>query len=179
MKQFFFIIVFFIFFGCGGRKTVVRNAEIVETAAATSAGTLIREFRATTAESVPEERATVSAAVEDIKRLPESAVITGSNGRASVTIRYLRDTVTVTVICDSLQRQITGYKLREKSYISTISEQKKRIKTFEKKQQKTGFLSPLKWFIAGGIAGAVITLAFTKKSLINSIIDFIKNLFKK
>jgi hypothetical protein len=179
MKRFFFIIGFFILFGCGSRKAVVRNAEVAQTVTATSADTLIHEIRETTAQFVPEARATVSASVEDIKNLPEAAVITARNGRASVTIRYLSDTVTVTAVCDSLQRQVANYELREKSYANIIESQEKRIKTFEKKERENGIFSSLKYLLTGIVAGAVITLAFTKKSLISSVIDFIKNLFKK
>jgi hypothetical protein len=166
-------------FGCGSRKVVVRTAEVVGTTAATSADTLIHERIETAVEPVPEARATVSAAIEDIKRLPEVAVITARNNRAQVVIKYLHDTVTVTAICDSLQRLITNYELREKSYINTVEYQKKEINTYEKEQQKNSVLFALKYLLTGVAAGAVITLLFTKKSLLNGVTDFIKKIFKK
>jgi hypothetical protein len=169
-----------MFTGCGSRKTALeRTTEVATSNVAASADTFRYELVRVTSETVSEARATVSATVNDIKSLPEVAVITARNDRASVTIRYLRDTVTVTAICDSLQRQVVNYELREKSYINTISEQKKQIKIFEKKQQKNSIFTTLKYLFIGILTGVIAMLLFTKKTLINSIIEFIKKIFKK
>jgi hypothetical protein len=172
----FFILI--VFTGCSSRK-VVRTSEVINTKLTTSVDTFFHEKTEIIAGAIPAERATISTTVDEIRNLSGQAVITDRQGRASVTVRYLRDTVVIEAVCDSLERQITSYELREKSYLNTIEESEKQIKTIEEKQQKNGILTAFEWCIMSFTAGAAITLLFTKKSLINSIIEFIKKIFKK
>jgi len=59
--------------------------------------------------TVPESRATLTIATNDLHQLPPNAAFTQHNGQATAILRYMRDTLFVEASCDSLQRLVYEY----------------------------------------------------------------------
>jgi hypothetical protein len=90
----------------------------------------------------PQERGTI----------PEGLSVTERNGRASVSLTLRNDTVYVTALCDSLERQIEIYA----ELITRMQQKQELAEKFE--QKKNGFQTMLNYFLAGAAVGCILTV---------------------
>ena len=106
------------------------------------------------------------------------AVFTSKTGRASVSLTRQNDTITVTAICDSLQRLIEYYESEIINKNSIIEQKDNEIKTaefYEKKKTYNPFLAFILGIACGGLA---VLIFFKQTSILDTILNFIKKLFK-
>jgi hypothetical protein len=115
-----------------------------------------------------------------IENLPAGAKFTEKSGRASVELHRTGDTIIITAICDSLQRLIYNYELSITNYERKIEQKNSEIKSFETEYKKTKYgFSVIAIFIIGAAVGFIVGgLLSKKKSVIETILNFIKTIFK-
>ena len=97
---FFFIILFFA--NCSTRKQTNISRQQTDSIHQTSR----LSIRTT---KIPESRARLTIPVDRLKELPSGAAFVQKSGQATAEIRFLHDTLFVSVTCDSLQALVYQY----------------------------------------------------------------------
>ncbi|MDR1984984.1 MAG: hypothetical protein LBQ28_09205 [Prevotellaceae bacterium] len=176
--------------GCIAQKKIIETQQSTTTAKVETyikIDTFTKVTKETKTSTVPEAHTSISVAIDAVKQLPEGASFVSKESRATVIIKYSRDTITVDAICDSLQRLVSFYESEINSYKSNESDNNTQYihdsKT-EITQKNTSIFSILRWFLlgvgAGGIAFSCLIGSNIIKSInITQIIEKIKKIFKK
>ncbi|MDR3226601.1 MAG: hypothetical protein LBT56_02895 [Prevotellaceae bacterium] len=182
IRTVFSYLVLCLLFGCASRTTTIERAstEVATTIKATSVDTFKQYISETIYVHIPEQQSSVKIAITDVENLPNNAQFSNTNGRASVALTRQHDTITVTAICDSLQQLSYNYELLITNYERKIEQQNSEIKLFETEYKKTKYgFSIIAIFIIGAAVGFIAGgLLSKKKSVIDTILNFIKTLFK-
>lgn len=113
----------------------------------------------------------LSAAIDS---LPQGAGISARSGRANVILIRQNDTIFITAICDELLQKVYSYELQINGYKKIINQKDYEILTAEKELNKRS--TTFKYYLIGFLAGVIITLFFTKKSVFEKILSFIKKI---
>ena len=102
MKFSLFILIILFFANCSSRKHTASFYQQTDSLLQTSRLT-VQTAR------IPESRANLSIPVTALKELPAGAAFIQKSGQATAEIQYLRDTLFVSAICDSLQTLVWQY----------------------------------------------------------------------
>jgi hypothetical protein len=181
MKKYIIITaIIFLISSCASKKVTIttsrsENLTFEKTADSTFASRVVKEIKQ---EAVKADTATAAVAISAIENLPEGAKFVEKSGRASVILKRINDTVIITAVCDSLQRLIYSYELEIENYKGKTERKNIEITTAETTYKKKTY-NPFLVFFLGVAAGGLVVLIFTnQKSIFETILCFIKKLFK-
>ncbi|MDR1199067.1 MAG: hypothetical protein LBK94_08685 [Prevotellaceae bacterium] len=165
---------------CSSKKitTTAVTYENRQVKTAVDSATVRRVAKEVKAQPVTADTAKAGIAVSDIENLPEGAKFTEKSGRASVQLIRINDTVIITAICDSLQRLIYSYELEIENYKGKIEQKNSETTVIETKTEKKTY-SPFWAYLLGiGTGGLAVLIFANKKSILDTVLNIIKKLFK-
>lgn len=95
--------------------------------------------------------------MDSLRALPEGALYGSRNGRASVQVARVGDTVYVDAVCDSLMAQCEWYEEIIRSQARSIDEMSRKEQEERMSSNDTG--RALKWALAGFLLGVGVMIA--------------------
>jgi hypothetical protein len=136
---------------------------------------VVKEMKA---QLISADTAQASIAISAIGSLPEGVKFVEKLGRASVQLVRINDTILITAICDSLQRLIYSYEMKIENYNKKIEQKNSEIKILETKTKEKTYNPFWAFFLGVGTGGLIIVIFTNQKSILDTVLNIIKKLFK-